>query len=472
MAINLKAVLDGTQGQQELSKILSNARESILNDINSKKSKANIGALEGKLNRIFYPVGITAISSDYYNRRMATSTDEQLTKIFNNFNFEDNTTGHHSATTAIAPSTLQRSMNSAAVSLKTLLEQISKTDSVTELAHLENLQHKVEELISQGQYILDNAERSMQFGQERITGESFNNAIKIINQLMAFSKALSVPDFVTPQEAGILFEEALALTNFVNESSNDIVNEELRKMATSLTQFGAEAISRGDSGLISYSASIDLLDAKEAKSRGFKVSKGNASYTYSYNPSSARQGKMDVQLMYNDGNKDDYRVSAKRWSRGFGDLGETSIDAGISRAAGQSVAEAYKFAVLTPNKDWLNNETPNYLAAQAAHDFATLALKSDIAMGLNQGKSASGAGYANVLVVDTGSSIKVRSLADIVLSTTTNLSKYNPSIIESSAEGIYNSMTNLYKGRTQSYLALMTSTLNKMKVTINLSFSK
>ena len=93
-------------------------------------------------------------------------------------------------------------------------------------------------------------------------------------------------------------------------------------------------------------------------------------------------------------------------------------------------------------------------------------------MGLNQGKSASGAGYANVLVVDTGSSIKVRSLADIVLSTTTNLSKYNPSIIESSAEGIYNSMTNLYKGRTQSYLALMTSTLNKMKVTINLSFSK
>jgi len=51
-------------------------------------------------------------------------------------------------------------------------------------------------------------------------------------------------------------------------------------------------------------------------------------------------------------------VSAKRWSRGFGDLGETSIDAGITRAAGQSVAEAYKFAVLTPNKDWLNNETP------------------------------------------------------------------------------------------------------------------
>jgi hypothetical protein len=37
-------------------------------------------------------------------------------------------------------------------------------------------------------------------------------------------------------------------------------------------------------------------------------------------------------------------------------------------------------------------------------------------MGLSQGKAASGAGYANVLVVDTGSSIKVRDLATLVLS--------------------------------------------------------
>ena len=165
-------------------------------------------------------------------------------------------------------------------------------------------------------------------------------------------------------------------------------------------------------------------------------------------------------------------LSAKRWSRGFGDLGETSIDAGITRAAGQSVAEAYKFAVLTPSRDWLNGETPNYLAAQAAHDFAIMALKSDIAMGLNQGKAASGAGYANVLIIDTGTAIKVRDLSEIVLSTKHQLSKYSPGEIQSSAASIYNSMANLTKGRTQSYLALMTSTLNKMKVTINLSVNK
>lgn len=472
MAINLKYVLDGNQGQQELSQILIGAKEAIYNDVVSKTSKANIGALEGKLNKIFYPVGNTAVSSDYYNRRMASSTDEQLMKVFNSFDFESNKSGHYSAKVAISPNTLRNSLNGAATALKTLLDTISKTDSVIDLQHLISLQEQVEQLIRDGYSILENAEISLQFGQERITGKDFENALVIINQLMAFSKVLSIPDFVTPQEAGILFEEALALTNFVDDSSNAVISEELRKLATSTTQFGSQAISRGNSGLISYSASTTLMNDKTTQSKGFKISKGNASYTYSYNPSSARQGKMDVQLFYNDNNKDDYRVSAKRWSRGFGDLGETSIDAGITRAAGQSVAEAYKFAVLTPNRDWLNSETPNYLAAQAAHDFAVIALKSDIAMGLNQGKNASGAGYANILVVDTGSAIKVRSLADIVLNKSHQLSKYGPAEVESSAASIYNSMTNLYKGRTQSYLALMTSALNKMKVTINLSVSK
>ena len=93
-------------------------------------------------------------------------------------------------------------------------------------------------------------------------------------------------------------------------------------------------------------------------------------------------------------------------------------------------------------------------------------------MGLNQGKTDSGAGYANVLVIDTGSSIKVRDLASIVLSTTNQLGKYNPADVESSANQIYNAMSKIAQGRTQSYLGLMTSTLNKMKVTINLSVKK
>jgi hypothetical protein len=47
-------------------------------------------------------------------------------------------------------------------------------------------------------------------------------------------------------------------------------------------------------------------------------------------------------------------------------------------------------------------------------------------MGLNQKTSSSGAGYANVLVVDTGSSIKVRDLAEIVQKEEYKLSRYYP----------------------------------------------
>ena len=404
---------------------------------------------------------------------MATSSEEQLTKIFNSFDFENNKTGHHSAKVAIAPSTLSGSMESAGIALQTLLKQIEQVDSIVDKNHLESLEKQVRELLKKGQEILDTGERVTMFGKDdRIGGKDLDNALEIVNQLMAFSKALSIPDFVTPQEAGILFEEALALTNYVEDASDDVIDEELRKLALSVAQFGTEPITRGKSGQITYNVSAELLNDKEAKKKGFKIAKGNASYTYTYNPSSAKQGKMDVQLNYSSDSREDFRVSAKRWSNGSGDLGETSIDAGISRAAGQSVAEAYKFAVLKPSKDWANGEVPSYTAAQAAHEFARIALKSDIAMGLNQGKTDSGAGYANVLVIDTGSSIKVRDLASIVLSTTNQLGKYNPADVESSANQIYSSMSKIAQGRTQSYLGLMTSTLNKMKVTINLSVKK
>jgi hypothetical protein len=80
---------------------------------------------------------------------------------------------------------------------------------------------------------------------------------------------------------------------------------------------------------------INSADKEEMnKKRSFKMSKGGMTATYEYNPSAAKQGKMDVQLNYNGVPSSDYRVSAKRWTRGYGDLGETSIDAGITRASG------------------------------------------------------------------------------------------------------------------------------------------
>ncbi len=94
---------------------------------------------------------------------------------------------------------------------------------------------------------------------------------------------------------------------------------------------------------------------------------------------------------------------------------------------------------------------------------AQLALKADIAMGYGQGE----AGYANVLVVDNGNAIKVFDIASIV--NTYRLSGYNSGSIQSAAINNYNSMKNVMIGRTDHYLGAMTSSLNKMQVTIRLN---
>lgn len=475
MAMNLKTVLDGKAGQQELSRILKEARNDVYKDVARKRSKAKLNVLEGQLQRIFYPTGSTAISSDYYNRRMSQATEQQLVDIFNNFDFESNTKGHYEANTAMSPNTLKISMEGASNALEGALKRLENFQSLKNEKQIEEVTKRIRDLVARGNNILKEAENNyvLQFGQQRIVGDLFNESVKIVNQLRAFSKALSIPDMVSPQEAGILFEEALALTNFIDVSSNACITQGMRNYAIDKSQFGAEPVARNARGGIAVSYEVDaslFKDLEEAKKQGFKIKKGNATFNYSYDPTAAKQGKMDVQLHYNDGSREDYRISAKRWSGGAGDLGETSIDAGINRVGGLNVAEAYKFAVLTPRKDQINNEIPKYTALQNAHDFAILALKADIAMGISQGVTRSGAGYANVLVVDTGSSIKVRDLATIVLNQEEKLSKYSPKEIYNSAISSYNRIAKLQHGRTQSYLGLITSSLNKMKVTINMSF--
>lgn len=472
MAImKLKNVLDGQAGQAQLAAVLLEAKENLINEIESKRTKAKMGELQGQLNRMFYPVGSNAFNTDYANQRLATATEESLMQAFRNFDFE-NQTGHYTTgTTAMSPNTLAKTLKSAALDLQRILEQIATTESETDLQHLFKLRDETKRLIQEGESILENAERSLQFGtKERITGDDFTKASAIVNKLMGLSKILSVPDFVTPQEAGLIFEQALAMTNFVNDASDAMAIEAARELAKGKV-FGAESIARGGD-IIQYTLKLeDVFEDDAVKSKRFKINKGNMTATYTFNPGEARQGKMDVQLTYDQDHLEDYRVSAKRWSRGFGDLGETSIEAGLGRH-GLTLLEAYKFGVLKPNNDWLDGEEPSYMAAQAAHDWAIMALKADIAMGITQGKTNSGAGYANVLIVDTGKEIKVRDLADVVLNDKHKLSKYEAGKIESEASRIYNAMGNIATNRTDTYLANTGTMLDKMKVTIRMDFNK
>lgn len=469
MAIKLKQVLDGNQGQQDLTIILANATNEIKANILNKKSEANIHALENYLNGIFYPTGNTQISIEYLLDRTAQASEAEILEVFNNFNFEDNTSGKMKNQQAINKMTVETLISSVEKNLEIISKKISNLESLASEQVLKELKIKSEQLIAQAQKIINSTEMIKMFGKEGfIVGESFQQLKPVINQLKAFSNVLSIPDFITPQEAGLLFEKALAKVNFVESAEDQIVDELLYQVL-----FGAETIRRGgknDIGLVSYDINASMKEnQKQQGLTAFTLSQGQM--TISYDPFSAKQGKMDVQLNYNASNAEDYRISAKRWSRGYGDLGETSIDAGITRAAGLSVAEAYKYAVLKPNTDWMppKKEVPTYLACEQAHKLAKMAISSDIAMGLNQGITSSGAGYANLLVIDTGSAIKVKNLADLIYDADEKnvLNKYNASDIENNALQIYRKMAMIQEGRSSTYLGLMTSVLNKMKVTIN-----
>ena len=478
MVINLKTVLDGNEGQTELTRILQRAKQSILDDIMWKKTGAKLGDLEKMLNGIFYPEEPTDFSSDYLTQLHKKAAEDEIIKVFENFNFENNKSGYHPENKPVNISALRQTINKA----EKVLEILSNVKSTTNIKKLQDLKSDINKVIEQGKDIRDKV-------LDNITNRKYNpieevkddNILMLINQLKAIASLQSSVGIPSPQEAGIIFEQVLALTNIRDKFGNIIVDDTAKEYAKNFW-FGSRSIERGKSNNpISYSVSMELFenDEEKAKKQGFKIEKKGMTCTYSYNPSAEKEGKMDVYLTYGPEIRYDQRVSAKRWERGRGDLGETSIDAGIHRAAsvyqgfsGQTVAEAYKLAVLNPEKDWINEEVPKYQAVEEAHNFATLALKSDIAMGLNQG-IVSGAGYANILIVDTGSQIKVRDLAAIVISkNVVKLSGYKEKDIVLEANKIYNSMSGVKQHRTQSYLGLMTSVLNKMKVTINLSFNK
>jgi hypothetical protein len=92
---------------------------------------------------------------------------------------------------------------------------------------------------------------------------------------------------------------------------------------------------------ISEKHSLDT-NADQSKNITFS-SKEGLTATYKYNPSTPKQGKMDVSFKYQTRGKErQYRISAKRWGKGHGNLGETNLLAALARSAGnQSAVEAY-----------------------------------------------------------------------------------------------------------------------------------
>lgn len=477
--IKLKQVFS-SQGQSSINGILQGVRKDLWLNARNQSTKANLTKIEQILNDLFYPkpgVPMNAIAQQFQNQ-IVTETEKTLEEVYNRFNLQ--TAAAHKniqATQTVSLNRMQNVINETKNSLLTLqntIQHYAKTpQSIGTLMALEQqilaLITKAQSFYQQYQYEFTKSGNIRQFYAKGSVGMY---AIELVKEMAAFNSATNNGAIVSPKALGDIFEEALqrAFSSYYSTATDEVVND----LISTIT--GGNYVVRGafqDKALasVSFNVSKDTMSASKAKELGFKINKGNSAYTYTYNPGANKQGKMDVLVQYDNGIQDDpiqqLRISAKNWLHGTRTVGETSIDAALVRSVGPNVAEYYRFAMLDSTKDQKTKGTP-WLCAEAGHELAQLALATDIVMGLNQGQS----GMANMLIINTGSRIFVSDIGNLVTNMEaiqSNLKNYNSSAIENEALKAYNSMRAVKQGRTNTYLGLMTSTLNKMKVSYVLS---
>lgn len=464
------------KGQKEIYDSFRASIENIIKDINKKSSKLSekdIETLERKLTNLFYGSPSSKIGAQYIQDKASLETEQNIIEIFENFDFENIKKRYDYQGKNIAYNSIVKYAalaNDLQTKLKDLQQNTTKnpnglklTQALTEVEKAINLCNETLNNANLGLY-----ESTKVYGKEllKIKGSQNGELLRSINIILALNATFN-NGIASPAEAGKIFEEALAKIDVVSLLIDDNYEALTTPLVRSVShRTGDIPVKRGGEK-VNYIFNDNYQPNKKIhnKTGNFKYSKKNMNVTYSYDPSAPKQAKMDVQFDYTGALGSDYRISAKSWSNGKGDLGETSIDAGLNRAIKVNKTEYYKFAFI--NFDWwkhYSNFASQSSKTAAAHNLAKLAIKSDIAMGLSQA-----AGYANLLVVDTGTAIKVRNLADIVLNEDKALAGYSEDKIDELMSTIYRRMKNIRTGRTQRYLAVTSAALNKMKVTINMS---
>lgn len=424
---------------KDLTSVLSTETDNIKErvkkqGISGKKeeSKTKLEDLEKQLNELFYGKEDNLVKShyneylDWYLKAAEGTIKQKIDE--HDFNKIDK---------------FSEILESKTIKISTLMNDIQYLENLINEGKLANISNIIEE----AKEILTQEANKTFFGEKDYIELKEKNDIKIVNRVKALKNFLNQKNVKSQKDFGDFFEKALAL---VNVGIDGMTQEDAEELI-----FGAINVKRGD--ITTVVQEIDKKFYNEKENPGFELKDGR--YVIKYNPSQKRQGKMDVLIKFDDNLNNGFRISAKNWSNGTGDLGTTNIEYGINRIGSQESVYAYKYGLLLNDENKLNT----------VHDFAKLALKADIAMGLSQtyGENNGLGGYANVLVINDGKHIYVKDLRDIVYSAP--LQGYDTSEISLEAQKIIKNMKNLRKRRSENYIGLITSYLFKVFVTINLN---
>lgn len=476
MAWLLKDILDGTEGQTSLQDALSIAKQNLEAEINSK-DRGDLTKLQNYLN-IMFKDGAKNKANLYYTQMMNAHQNlirEKFEEAVNNFDF--NATRYPKPVKGkMRNTTFKKEINILQTRVDALQKALINSDGVTNKKiiqdFIDNTRKDIERAKNLYYQIINNyLDTKTMAGKSFIKIDATDEIVETINTLKAASSFIA--QAMDKTRMGSAFEQALAKTAYVDTAVQEFLTEVVGDLPIERGSTGGRAVTKTvtaktEADFIKMQSSIQEVDKKGQTSipKGFTIDVENMTISYTYYPGQAKQGKMDVYYTVPGLSETPYRISAKHWTNTAGDLGETSIMAGLDRQD-YTVSDAYKFAILTISKDLHGDaDNPSGRAASAAHDYAKLALKADIAMGLNQGvQGAKKAGYADVLVIKTPSGVKVYNLAEIVKKY--SLSGYDGKALSADMGRIYSKLPN--SSRTKAYLTMSTSFLNQQKVTMRMS---
>lgn len=484
----LKSAFDN-RGQSYLYNVLNKAKEDLMVQVKQNKNKVNLLEIEQMLNNIFY----TNINTDaqalveQFQADMANETNKTVQNIISRFDLnkaarETPYDAKERVRFATFESTIMNTKYYIA-ELQKIMAQLSK--GTQEYEHLAKVKSMMDNIVNKANIELQKGIMAYGLDPNNLGARQFssnytaqNKILELMNKMTAFNKAVNRGKNLNQKAIGSLFEHALAygFKLFYDGS----VSKVMQIIDSAVT--GDDRVGRG--GGYSSQKSQYIVDIStdpqlqnELIKQGFKIDENNLKATYSYDPRKETQGKLDVLIDFETGIEqnpiEQLRISAKNWIGGSNNLGTTSVDAALVRSVGENIASYYKLAVLNPSVDkFRNNQSSavNWRAAQAAHELARVALASDIIMGLNQGQ----AGMANVLIINTGTSIRVFDIAKMVK----NINKMSKASMDYNKTKIQNEAINYYRniellpgqGRTNRYYSTFTSCLNKMKISCYLTY--
>ena len=464
--MTLGSVFGGT-----LSVSLNGAKQEILGTLKKRSKNKNFEQLEKDLNDYFYKQNNGSVAQEINNiqKQLGDSLIDNANDILNSIDFDSIKVKDIKTNEKYM---LTQTLRNVIVDLKEKIHQLqiglnrnqkNGADVIAAREKLESLQKTI-----------DNATRILYRAgttlggdiNHQISGSRLSNALKYYNLLYAYNKALE-QNITSMKDIGDAFEEGIAKFASNREKWVDGITESLIEEATAKITGGYVA-GRGG-GLIEL---VEMrMDDKHSSNKTFNLVEtsrsGDISITTTYDTGSARQIKMDVELNIK-GNKygsdmQTFKISAKNWGRtgASGSLGETNLLSALSRSAGKQ--KQFSMGMLS-----------NY-ADEAAFELGRLSIMADIASGLSQES-----GYADTLIVNTGSKIRVVDIGSAIEAAmeagfnsgrgVTIYGYHYDALKQTARQTLFNGLRGKKSpGRTKLYLQLYYGYLQQIKVSMSIN---